>query len=497
MLKHRNAPRRNRVAKKLIASTALGLAPLLAASPLMPTPLASAQQSIIFVNDAHWPSANPHSSVDASTVASGNYLDLPGWDRLDWLQNDFTLGALSGPKSPGYDASLQTSVGLLDELLQLRVAANNPGATAIVGLGAGADTIAALLRQYAASGDTYANSYAILFGSAQDNDGGFITRFAGLPFKITLPLLGMTLGGPSGVPASGATSVATVAIQYDGYADFPKYALNGLAVLNAIAGFYYLHGGYGGVDLGDPNLVYSYSPDGITHVLVPTDMPPLLTFAVKVGIMPAALAEALKPLVKAAIEAGYDRPAADSTQYSDQAVGFQLLPSPEKFQKDAQSVFVGAQQTGQALGQLLNDQLAILKVQLATLPAVLAAQAANLKVQLSKLVANLKVEVAKLGVQLSAQVANVKTELSNLAAGVHVPGVAATSTAATATKVATAAVGPKRVPKASAAPAPSGLGSPGPRSKSSGKSSGTSQNGDSGKHQGSGVGHGKPHGNAA
>ena len=68
-------------------------------------------------------------------------------------------------------------------------------------------------------------------------NGRILERFVG----ITIPILDITTTGAT--PTAGAVTY-DFARQYDGWADFPAYPLNLLALANAIAGIYYLHGTY-------------------------------------------------------------------------------------------------------------------------------------------------------------------------------------------------------------------------------------------------------------
>ncbi len=74
-------------------------------------------------------------------------------------------------------------------------------------------------------------------------NGGLFERLAALG---TVPILDATFGQPTPTDTTVLPAVNTtdIAFQYDGVADFPKYPINLLADLNAIAGFWYIHGTY-------------------------------------------------------------------------------------------------------------------------------------------------------------------------------------------------------------------------------------------------------------
>ncbi len=74
-----------------------------------------------------------------------------------------------------------------------------------------------------------------LLGDPMNPNGGPFERFAGL----TLPSLGLDFYGAT--PPNTPYGTAFYTLQYDGFADFPRYPIDFLSDLNAIAGMYYVH----------------------------------------------------------------------------------------------------------------------------------------------------------------------------------------------------------------------------------------------------------------
>ncbi|KGI66799.1 hypothetical protein EU78_04210 [Mycolicibacterium rufum] len=91
---------------------------------------------------------------------------------------------------------------------------------------------AAVASQYKA--DHTGNTY-ILVANPNRPNGGILERFEGLH----IPFLDVTFNGAT--PNTGDATI-DVARQYDGWADFPTYLWNPLAVANAVAGMALVHG---------------------------------------------------------------------------------------------------------------------------------------------------------------------------------------------------------------------------------------------------------------
>src|SRR5271165_356225 len=97
----------------------------------------------------------------------------------------------------------------------------------------------------------------VLVGNPNRPNGGLLERFDGL----YIPILNVTFSGATPTSAYPTTDIA---FQYDGFADFPEYPINLLADANAIAGIYYLHGTYPGIDPADSSPPPGGLPAGLT-----------------------------------------------------------------------------------------------------------------------------------------------------------------------------------------------------------------------------------------
>lgn len=113
-----------------------------------------------------------------------------------------------------------------------------------------------------------------------------------------------TLGVGSATPTDTGYTVIDISREYDAESDWPNNPLDGLAVANAIAGYFLVHTDYTGVDVDDPNNLVQTVGD-TTYVLVPTPDLPLLEPLRMIGL--SSLADQLNGPLKTIVDAGYNR----------------------------------------------------------------------------------------------------------------------------------------------------------------------------------------------
>jgi hypothetical protein len=158
----------------------------------------------------------------------------------------------------------------------------------------------------------------LLVGDPANPNGGLFERFAGFetlsgqtvsqPFA--LPSLGLEFGGST--PADDyVTNIYT--LEYDGYADFPRYPLNFLSDLNAFIGGEAIHGSYldGDPDIAGPTAAdiagatllpgsaLDGATDSLTNYYMIDETPPL------VALLPQPLQALLGPDLTYLINLGY------------------------------------------------------------------------------------------------------------------------------------------------------------------------------------------------
>jgi PE-PPE domain len=201
---------------------------------------------------------DPSASCPANTYGVSYYatfwpIPLPGW------------GGLEGQK---WNVSVADGV----KNLGIEYAKVNAGdSTTIFGYSQGA-TVANIFKAAHPQPVGYtgpATNYFFI-GDPQRPSGGFFERLA---FLGNVPILDAQFGQPSPTDTceEGNRVCATdFALTYDGVADFPQWLANPVAVLNAVAGFQYIHGTYLAPDSGEPatDTPYGYTPEEIQDAVV-------------------------------------------------------------------------------------------------------------------------------------------------------------------------------------------------------------------------------------
>ncbi|WP_204835860.1 PE-PPE domain-containing protein [Mycobacteroides salmoniphilum] len=145
-----------------------------------------------------------------------------------------------------------------------------------------------------------------LLASLKRPNGGLFARFPGWH----IPIVDVPLSGPA--PTDTPFKTIDMAGQYDGFADFPLYPLNGLATVNAVMGLFFVHAqSFGQVSL-DPRSsefvpgTYKQQRGDTTYFFVPTHQLPLLAPLRTLGFMEPLL-QAVEAPLRYLIELGYDR----------------------------------------------------------------------------------------------------------------------------------------------------------------------------------------------
>ncbi len=129
---------------------------------------------------------------------------------------------------------MSQGVEILDNEIAPQLSAGDPAD--IFGASQSA-VIASLEMEQLEQTDPSANATFVLIGDLMNPNGGIFERFDGLTFQAS-ESTSMGLRRPMTSP----TTIYT--LEYDGYADFPKYPLDILSDLNAIEGINVVHGEY-------------------------------------------------------------------------------------------------------------------------------------------------------------------------------------------------------------------------------------------------------------
>ena len=245
------------------------------------------------------------------------------------------LWPLTGLNSLTLNASIRTGYLLLDDRVHGQLA-EHPR-TPLVVFGKSQSAIIAsvekrtLAAEYADRKEIPAVSVNLLGNPLRPN-GGLISRF---------PLLGQVLTpwtDMSSTPTDTHFTTYDTSLQYDFFADFPRYPLNLLAVVNALFGglnHNYFEESVDGIlkpftieislDANSPD----YRPDTVvqqygdtSYHLIPSENLPMFYPLRWIGLGPAV--DVVEPLVRVFVELGYDR----TTPYGEVARA-RLLPGLE------------------------------------------------------------------------------------------------------------------------------------------------------------------------
>ena len=220
--------------------------------------------------------------------------------------------------------SESTSVGQGISILESAIAANTAAddTSTVFGYSQSATIASYVMQQLDPSGTPETGSPTdpafLLIGDPSNPNGGLLERFAGfettsgqtVPDQLNLPSLGVSFD--SVTPADDFTT-NIYSLEYDGFADFPRYPINFLSDLNAFLGIDFIHGTYlnGGVDGSGPTaeqianaiLLPGSAADGtadsLTNYYIIDETAPL------VSLLPTQLQELLGPDLTYLINLGY------------------------------------------------------------------------------------------------------------------------------------------------------------------------------------------------
>lgn len=174
----------------------------------------------------------------------------------------------------------------------------------------------------------------VFVGNELNPNGGLLSRFTGLQ----LPSLGLTFYGPTPENAYPTTNYT---LEYDGFADFPRYPLNFLADLNASLGIAFVHTQYANPNYVTQAMVTPISAGGTAiqlpttdpsqqYFFMPTENLPLVAPLRFIPFIGNPLADLIQPALKVLVDLGYGDPAhgfSSATQpYANVLVPFGVFP---------------------------------------------------------------------------------------------------------------------------------------------------------------------------
>jgi hypothetical protein len=296
-------------------------------------------------------------------VMGGSGLPTPSQDLIDTLQELYfpSVANFSGqptfsnvdpvalttpeqfyPVTGVYQETLANSVSQGVQILDNQIAPilSSGGQVDIFGASQSA-VIASLEMEQLEQTDPTANASFVLIGDLMNPNGGIFERFAGLD----LSSLGIDFYGAT--PADDfPTTIYT--LEYDGYADFPKYPLDIFSDLNAIEGINVVHGDY--LDLTPAQLATAIElptsgATDTTYYLIPVDDLPLLDPVRDIPVIGNPVADLLQPDLTYLVNLGYGDPEYGySTDPANVATTFGLFPDLSEIEKMPGLLLSGAEQ---------------------------------------------------------------------------------------------------------------------------------------------------------
>lgn len=307
----------------------------------------------------------PIPPVGLTQVAAENYLVPMGFgdyavERLFTPEGLQTIEGIN--KQLPFDTSVAQGVTILETEIKKQI---EGGHNVFVGGVSQSATINAMVERDIHDGQLDGVNVGdgkltfLSLGDPSNPNGGILARFD-LPQdpNLTIPSLGLTFSGAA--PADTGIPTTIYTLEYDGFADFPRYPINYLADLNAVAGMALVHPLYiqgllaPGVGL-TPQQIADAEPlattagyDGGTTYLGITD-PNLLPLAQVIGLIAGRpIADLLAPDLKVLVNLGYgaDPDVGWSTGPANLATPAGLLPSIDAAQWNTimQALAAGAQQ---------------------------------------------------------------------------------------------------------------------------------------------------------
>ncbi len=265
---------------------------------------------------------------DESYVQAANNLFVRSSDILRPLYTPEELYPLTGVKSLTLNASVEEGLTILDNAIMAQLSIPGNSVT-VFGYSQSAIIASLEMQKLAALGPsapTASQLNFVLVGNEMNPNGGMLARFP----DLSLPSLGLTFYGAT--PSDTIYPTAIYTLEYDGFADFPRYPLNFIADLNAVMGIPFVHVKY--LDLTaaqvDSAIELPTSPgySGVTsYYVIPTENLPLLEPLRAIPVIGNPLANLIQPDLKVIVNLGYGDPNYGySTSYADVRTPFGLFP---------------------------------------------------------------------------------------------------------------------------------------------------------------------------
>jgi len=234
------------------------------------------------------------------------------------------------------DDSVSQGLSNLDQAIHTELATGEP--VGVFGYSQSAIIASLEMSQLQAEGVPSSDVSFTLIGDLMNPNGGLFERFAGLD----LSSLGIDFSGAT--PSDDyATTIYT--LEYDTWADFPKYPLNLLSDLNAFMS--QTHFDYDTLTAEQvAQAIPLETTGGLTdYYIIPVDDLPLLDPVREIPIIGNPIADLLQPDLTALVNLGYGDPDYGwSTTPANEATEFGLFPSLADVEKLPNLLITGTEQ---------------------------------------------------------------------------------------------------------------------------------------------------------
>ncbi|WP_205875859.1 PE family protein [Mycobacterium camsae] len=231
---------------------------------------------------------------------------------LRGLNTPEELYPLTGVRSLYFNKSVQIGLTTLDNAVFQEIAGGN--SVTVFGVSQSAVISSLYMRNLAAGLSNFgatpppANMLNfVLTGNEMNPNGGLLSRFPGL----VMSSLGLEFYGST--PSDTIYPVRNYTLEYDGFADFPRYPLNLISDLNAVAGIIYVHPQYLNLTPAQIGAAIPLTPSpGYTgnteYFILPTEQLPLLQPLRAIPVIGNPLANLIEPVTRVTVNLGYGDP---------------------------------------------------------------------------------------------------------------------------------------------------------------------------------------------
>ncbi len=232
-------------------------------------------------------------------------LFLPPGVVVNPLNTTEELYPITGVKSLPFQNSVQIGLQILDTAIWEQIHAGNH--VTVFGYSQSAVISSLEIQQLLSLGPNKPDPSQLSFifiGNEMNPNGGILSRIPGLNIStLGLPFYGATPDNPY--------PTTTYTLEYDGFADFPRYPLNVLSDINAVFGILTVHTQYQYLTPQQVADAILLPVEGVTsnqYYIIETADLPLLAPVRAIPVIGAPLAALLQPNLEVIVNLGYGDP---------------------------------------------------------------------------------------------------------------------------------------------------------------------------------------------